>query len=590
MNAPVNAAYLRHAQPRDEQKKAETFLDHWKRMQARRSGWDDYWQELGDVLLPNKADFTAGHAPAERRSRRIYDTAPRQAARGLATTIDGLVKPKTARWFWMTVSDADLAELDEVKRWLDDTTERMRRAIYAPNARFVQRSGEVDESLVVFGTGAMFTGLNRKKDGLIFRSYHLSRIAIDEDEEGVVNRFGCIETFKPGEAARIWGEDKLHPDLVKAIHDPGKCHQEFPFVQLTLPNADYEAGRIDHRGKPFGAIWLDVTHARVMEEGGFEEFPYQVPRWDTSPVEIYGRSPGMMALPDAKTLQAMGKTLLVAGQKAVDPPTWSYSDAAHSPIRTRPGGHVTFSAAMAAQLGAREPIGVLEMGKNMPIGLDMQQAVRYQVEAAFFKHVFNLPVAGRQMTATEVLERKEEFLRTIGPVFGRLETDYIAKVVERVFAVMSRIPGAIAPFPDVGDRDVRVQFEYLSPIQQARKQVEMASFGRSMEMLMPLMQASPEFAQAVGDNLEPDEIVRDLPQAGAFPESWLKPKQEVDAAREQRAKQQEAAFAAEAAKSAAPVGAGIKNLAEADQISGGGIGAALSQLGALPSGAAGAPA
>lgn len=589
MNAP-NVTYLRNAQPRASQKKAEELKGVWGRMLSKRSGFDDYWQELGDVLLPTKADFTAGYAPADRRNKRIYDSAPRQAARSLVTTIDGLLKPKTARWFWMTVDDDELAEVDEVKRWLDDTSERMRRAIYAPGARFVQRTGEVDESLVVFGTGVLFTGLNKKRDGLLFKSYHLSRIAFDEDEDGVVNRFGCIETLKPQEAARKFGIDNLHPERAKQITEAGKCDQEHCYVQLTLPNDDYEAHRIDHRGKAFAACWLDVEHSHIMEEGGFEEFPFQVPRWDTSPIEVYGRSPGMMALPDSKTLQAMGKTLLVAGQKSVDPPTWSYNDAAHSPIRTRPGSHISFSAAMAAQLGARDPIGVLEMGKNMPIGLDMQMVMRQQVEAAFFKNVFSLPVQGRQMTATEILERKEEFLRTIGPVFGRLETDYIGAGVERVFAVMSRIPGAFAPFPDVGERDVKVNFEYLSPIQQARKQVEMASFGRSMEMLAPLMSVAPEFAQAIGDNLDADAIVRDMPSAGAFPEDWLKPKEIVEANREQRAKQQEAQFAAEAAKSAGPLGSGVKSLTEADAMSGGGIGAALSQLGALPSGAAGAAA
>jgi hypothetical protein len=589
MNAP-NVTYLRHAAPRDAAKKAEDLLGVWKRMHAKRSGWDDYWQELGDVLLPNKADFTAGHAPADRRSRRIYDSAPRQAARSLVTTVDGLVKPKTARWFWMTLTDKDLAELDEVKRWLDDCTERMRAAIYAPSARFVQRSGEVDESLVVFGTGAMFTGMNRQKNGLMFKSYHLSRIAFDEDEDGVANRAGIVEMLKPYEAARKFGEANLHPDRVKQMHDNLACDIEHAYVQIVLPNDDYEAGRIDHRGKQFAAVWLDIEKTHLLEEGGFEEFPFQLPRWDTSPTEIYGRSPGMMALPDSKTLQAMGKTLLVAGQKSVDPPTWSWNDGSHSAIRTRPGSHISFSAAMVGQLGARDPIGVLEMGKNMPIGLDMQVVMRQQVEAAFFKNVFSLPVQGRAMTATEILERKEEFLRTIGPVFGRLETDYIGALIERVFNVMSRIPGAFAPFPDVGDRDVKISFEYLSPIQQARKAVEMASFGRTIEMFAPVMAASPEAAEKITDNFDFDVITRDLPEAGAFPQKWLKPKEIVEAEREQRAKQKEAAFAAEAAKSAGPLGAGVKSIAEADALSGGDIGAALSQVGAMPGGAAGAAA
>lgn len=560
---------------RSATKRAELLLDCHKRLESRKGPWMTWWQELSDVLLPNKADFTAGYSPGTRRSARVYDTAPRQAARQLVTTIDGLLKPKTARWFWLTVEDPDLVDNDEIKRWCDDATERMVAAIYARRARFIQRTGEIDESLVVLGSGALFTGLNKERNGLLFKSYHLSQVAWDEDSDGVINRFSCAEQLTPQEAIAKFGQDSVHPERLKQATDERAQHTKHLYVQLSVPRDDYDGQRIDHRGKPFAAVWLDVEKTHICEEGGWATWPWQTPRWDTSPTEVYGRSPGMMALPDAKTLQAMGKTLLVAGQKAVDPPTWSYSEAQHSAIRTRPGSNITFSAAALQQLGARDPIGVLEMGKNMPIGLEMQQALRLQVEAAFFKNVFSLPIEGRQMTATEILERKEEFVRTIGPVFGRLETDYIGAIVERVFAVMSDIPGAFAPFPDVGDREVKLTFRYLSPMQQARKQLEMASFGRSLEILMPLMEVDP----GVIDNFDTDEIVRDMPEAGAFPQSWLRSEAEVEAKRAAREQEKQAALAAEAAKVAGPIGAGAKGLAEAEQISGGGVSGALQQLG-----------
>ena len=38
----------------------------------------------------------------------------------------------------------------------------------------------------------------------------------------------------------------------------------------------------------------------LLEEGGFDEFPYMVPRWSKVAGEIYGRSPSMTSLPDIK--------------------------------------------------------------------------------------------------------------------------------------------------------------------------------------------------------------------------------------------------------------------------------------------------
>lgn len=540
-------------------------LDLSKRMDQAKMPWLEYWQQLGDILLPSQADFTRAKREARPRTDIIYDGTPRLAARGLATTIDGLLKPKTSRWFNVTVTDRDVAEIDEVKLWLEQVSDRMWQAIYRSQARFTQRSAEVDEHLAVFGTGSLFIGENARKTGLLFRSFHLNSIGVEENADGQVDRWKVDEKLNARQAIGRWGEDKLHADVVKAASDPKKANEEFCFTQVILPRDDYEAGRLDRRGLAYRSCIIDVKHEHKVEEGGFHEFPVAVPRWETAPGEVYGRSPGMMALPDAKTLQAMGKTLLIAGQKAVDPPVWAYNDAVISPIRTFPGGTITLDATAAAGING-SPIGTLDMGKNMPLGLDMQAAVRQQVEAAFFKNIFALPIEGRQMTATEILERKEEFLRTIGPVFGRLESDYLGKIVERVFSIMHRA-GQFPPFPEIGDVDVRIEFEYMSPIQKARKETELASLGRAFEILAPLMELDP----SVADNIDADQIVRDLPEAGGIPQRWLRPQAEVEARREQRAQQQEAQFAAEAAK---PVAGALKDLTTAGMAAAGGSGAA----------------
>lgn len=544
-------------------------LDLSKRMDQAKMPWLEFWQQLGDILLPNKADFTRAKREGRPRTDIIYDGTPRLAARGLATTIDGLMKPKTARWFNITLSDREVAEIDEVKLWLEHVADRMWQAIYRKSARFTQRSAEVDESLVVFGTGSLFIGETQNKSGLLFRSFHLNATAMEENGDGQIDRWKVDEMLKARQAIARWGEAKMHPKLLEAAKDTKTADQEFCFTQIIQPRGDYEAGRYDERGMAYKSCVVDVKHEHKVEEKGFHEFPVAVPRWETAPCEVYGRSPGMMALPDAKTLQAMGKTLLIAGQKAVDPPTWGYNDAILSPIRTFPGGHITLDATAASALGGGAPIGVLDMGKNMPLGLDMQQAVRAQVEAAFFKNVFALPIEGRQMTATEILERKEEFMRTIGPVFGRLETDYIGHVVERVFNIMYRA-GQFMPFPELADDiEVKIEFEYMSPVQKARKETELASLGRAFEILGPLM----EFDPSVADNIDADQIVRDLPEAGGIPQRWLKTKAHVEEIRAQRAQQQEAQLAIEAAK---PVAGAVKDIASVAMPGGpGGAAAAL---------------
>ena len=77
---------------------------HRKLADSRRA-WDAHWQELAELLLPRRADFTTAHSAGEKRTEKQFDGTPMQAARGLAAALDGLMKSKTTRWFSIKASD-----------------------------------------------------------------------------------------------------------------------------------------------------------------------------------------------------------------------------------------------------------------------------------------------------------------------------------------------------------------------------------------------------------------------------------------------------------------------------------------------------
>jgi len=530
-------------------------LDRRNALFAIREPWMPYWQELGDILLPNRADFTVQKLPGEQRGQGIYDGSPRLALRDLASTLDGLIKPKTSNWFDVTVDDEDLKTIDEVKRWLEAVRERMWQAVYRKDARFIQRSCEVDLALGCWGWGVLWIQQNRQRDGLLFRSFHNAQVAIDENEDGIIDTLVVEEPLTARQAASLYERVGKEPSTIvkdALANTKRQTSMRFPFAQIVLPRNDRMAGKIGAKGMAFASALIDVKGETILAETGFPEFPAACPRWDTAPGEVYARSPGMMALPDAKTLQAMGKTLLVGGQRAVDPPIWIANDSVVSPLRTFPGGVTVLDM---HDVGTQAPVGSFPVTTNLPLGREMQNDYRRQVEAAFFKNIFNLPIEGRQMTATEILERKEEFIRVIGPVFGRLEADYIGHIVERVFGIMERA-GAFPPRPEVL-LEQKVTFRFQSPIQQARKQLEIAGLSRSLEMLAPLAEAQPE----IMDNFDGDRIARDAPDWSGLPSKWLKTERKVQ---ELRASRDQADTAGQAVAAAAPISTAIKNVASAE--------------------------
>jgi hypothetical protein len=536
--------------------KVHDLLDHVKTLEGRRDPWMPYWQQLADVLLPTQADFTTAKQPGSQRGADIYDGTPRLALRELATTIDGLIKPKTSAWFDVETEDETLNEMDEVKLWLEQVKDRMWHHIYKKDARFIQRSCEVDLSLVCFGWGTLWITENKMKNGLLFRSFHNSQVAIDENDEGIVDKISVAESLTARQVSMLY-QDR-GKDIPKKIQDAfnGKdAGKKFKIVKLVMPRDDYDPKlKLSKRGMPWYDALIDVESEEIIEEGGFNEFPAAVPRWETSPGDVYTRSPGSMALPDAKTLQAMGKTLLIGGQRAVDPPIWIQNDSVVSALRTFPGGITVIDA---SDVGNGSPVGAFPVATNLPIGRDMQADYRAMVEAAFFKNIFRLPIESRQMTATEIIARKEEFIRTIGPVFGRLETDYIGHTTERTFAIMDRA-GAFPPRPDAL-QDVKITFKFQSPIQQARKQMEIASLSQSLTLLAPIAEVQPE----IMDNFDGDEIARDAPEWGGLPNRWMRNKKAVESMRAQRAQGQGVQQTVEAS---GPLTDAIKNVAQAESM------------------------
>jgi hypothetical protein len=81
------------------------------------------------------------------------------------------------------------------------------------------------------------------------------------------------------------------------------------------------------------------------------------------------------------------------------------------------------------------------------------------------------------------------------------------------------------------------EFQFKSPVQQARKQIEAHALTSAFQLLTPLIQIQP----SVGDNIDGDEVVRDLPDMFTMPHKWIKGKNLVAQMRDAKIKAQQAA-------------------------------------------------
>ncbi|MBT6442369.1 MAG: hypothetical protein HOK61_08080 [Alphaproteobacteria bacterium] len=234
-------------------------LDRWERLKSQRGAFENHWQDLARIMLPRRADFSGfgGGGPAgsgtggERRTDQLYDGTPMLARRGLASAIDGLLKPKTGRWFSLRPRDPELAEDEAVARWLAVAEERLWRALYERDARFIQRSGEVDDDLVTFGTGVLFVGEGARGGSLSFRSVHLSDAWLAENADGVIDTIYVQRKLTAAQAAGVWGEEALGRETREAMRRAGAdTDRVFEFVQAVTPRDVRDPGRLDNQHLP----------------------------------------------------------------------------------------------------------------------------------------------------------------------------------------------------------------------------------------------------------------------------------------------------------------------------------------------------
>jgi len=498
----------------------------FKRLRSNRSTFENHWQRLGELMLPIESNFTSQMvAPGERKRANVFDSSPIIHARDLSAAIDSLLKPRSEQWFILRASDPDLNKIDEVKRWMEEVQNRMFAGLYQRETRFVHSSGRVDMSLVVFGTGVLFIGETRDLQNLNFRHIPLRNVYILRNIDGVVDTLFIQHSFTAKQADEFFGNPG--ETAREAIADK-KYDKYIEYLQMVGPRKQFDPGSTRDKDMPFHSTWWDLKSEEKLRESGFSEFPFVVPVWDLGEDENYGRSPGMEALPDANTLNAMAKTILKAGQKAVDPPLLVADDSVIGSIRTWPGANTYFNVDTARDLG-RVPLIPLETGSDVPLGQQMLMDIRQQIADAFLQTRLKLPIDGPQMTATEVLQRKAEFVQDFGPVFGRLETDYIGPMIDRVFNIMLR-GGAFPPPPPVlFGRNV--EFEYQSPISRSKEQLESAAAQRTLEIVGQYGQIDP----TVFDVFDGDEIAYGTASAQGMPLTWLKSPEEVRTIREQRA-------------------------------------------------------
>lgn len=482
-------------------------------------------QEVADNFYPERANFTLSRSLGADFASHLMSSYPVRCRRDLGNQFSTMLRPNARPWFHTRrrFEEKSNSETRVVLEWFEET---QRRAMYDPKALFIRATKEGDHDFAAFGQTCLSVEMNKQMNGLLYRCWHLRDVCWQENEEGAI-----------GFVARKWKPTaQTLKRTFKNVHQKvTEKEAKTPFEEIEVMHIVCDADMYDKStDRPRWSIWYDVTHSHEMESTPIWGKHYIIPRWQTVSGSQYSYSPATVcALPDARLLQAMTFTLLEAGEKATSPPIIATQNVVRSDLALYAGGVTWVDEEYDEKLGAAlRPLEQDFRGFNY--GLQMNIDTRSMLHSAFFLDALTLPQRAPEMTAYEVGQRVQEYIRNALPLFEPMEMEYNAAICDETFDLM-RLNGGFGS-PDSWPKELRgaeIEFVFESPLHDAIEEQKSQKFQQAQALIGSAIALDPSCAF-----LPKTEVaLRDALLGAGVPATWLNSEAYVDGAKKKQADQ-----------------------------------------------------
>lgn len=440
----------------------------WRRLSSlkkERASWDSHARELAANFMPRSSRFFAqDRNRGGDRHNAIYDNTGLRANRVLAAGLmSGMTSPARP-WMRLEPSDPDMLKSEPVKVWCSLVT-RMILDIFAASNTYNALHGLYEE-LGVFGTGASilmpdFNDMIRHTQ-LTFGEYWMAT-----NQRREVDTLYREFDMSVGSMVRQFGYDRVSTS-VKGLWDRRQPDEWVTVVHAIEPRIDRDDRKLDGLNMPYRSCYFELEGPKTqyLRESGFRTLPVLGPRWKVVGGDVYGESPGMEALGDAKQLQHQQLRKAQGIDYQTRPPVTAPTQAKGQEIDLLPGGVSFVDSAQGAGLTQ-----AFKVDLRLDHLLADIQDVRYRINSAFYADLF-LMLAQNDlgtMTATEVAERHEEKLLMLGPVLERLHNELLSPLIDMTFNHIVESGALPPPPPEMRDKDLDVKF--VSILAQAQRAV-----------------------------------------------------------------------------------------------------------------------
>jgi len=526
---------------------------------GERATFDSRWESMAPYLAPSRVGITGQNTPGAKQTSGVYDSTTMMAAETMAMFIAGHIINPSQQWFGYRMRDPDAGASDTVREWLEECRDRTLKHLSA--SLFY---AEGPESLIDyggFGTGFLMAEeapqpVNRTMSGFrgfYFHAEKTGRFVIEEGADGLVDTAFREFELTARVAADLWTD---LPEAISNAVREGNIDKKFKFVHAIYPRPRREQTS-GAKGMPWASVWIELDSKHVVFESGYTTFPAAVPRYHKTPGEVYGRGRGDLAFPDTWTLNTAKRMGLEDWALKIRPPVIVRSDSVFGTLRLVPSGPTTVNT---HGMPIRDVIMPWETGSRPEVSQLKEEELRKSIREIFYVDAIRqlLQVEKSEMTAFEFAKKIELLFRLLGPVYGRLEWEYLHRIIDVTFDLQMHAGAFSPPPPEVFMTDGQIDIEFQNPIAKAQRAGDAEALLMAVTDLTPLYQALQD--PSVFDRIDPDKTVNGILDIRGVPSKWQRNDREVAAIRAERHKQNvqenalaQAEQAAGAAGKAAPL-------------------------------------
>lgn len=488
-------------------------------LKSKRSTHENDWRDCFDLTFPERGGgFTSDVVDANQVRAKIaarLDSTGTDSARTLASALMSGMTPANSRWFALDVGD----ETDEERQWLDASADTIWENIHAAN--FDAAGFECMLDVAPAGWCVLFTDINRMLGGgYAFEQWPIAECYVASTrQDGRVDTIYRKYSISAIQAAETFGLTKLSAKTQDKVRN--KPDEMVEFLRVIEPRNGYLEGGKFSKNMPFASLDIEVGEKHTVREQGFEEFPCSVPRWTLIPGSHYAMGPAFHALPDMLELNDLVRMEKAAADLAVSGMWIAEDDGVLNPKTVKVGPRKIIVA------NSVDSMKELKSGADFNVSFTIKAQLQAQIRKVFMADQLQ-PQDGPAMTATEVHVRVGMIRQLLGPVYGRMQSEWLQTFVERCFGLAFRAGVLGQPPETLRNREFHVR--YISPLARAQRLEDVAAMDRVEAGLIQKASVMPEILDVY--NFEEAETLR--AQYLGVPGKVMRTDKELLAIRKQR--------------------------------------------------------